>query len=408
MKKTLIYIAVILLISCKTKEENPVTSRILASESLQLRQDLAVEIIDAHNFESLPLEDINTKIKDIRYIPFYSEEPVGIFDKLIIYDNHVIVLDAFKSESIYIFDISGKLIHIIDSKGGGPEEYHGLMDISISRKDTLIAIPDRLSLNMLYYSLNGQFVKKTKAAPCFYLEMFGDKIVNQTTFAQSYSLDIEQNYNLIISSNDSVIYKGFPYYPIQKEAVNSDAIQYNYVGELLFTPVLSDTIYQIVNDSMYFAKYVVKQKKSIWKKREEYLSMQQVFNLIQHSNYTHLKPPILETEGFVSYQITHEKNNRIATTTYWFDKKRNKSFTTGEIAIGNKNIPNLIPRPMTIYKNYYAGIYLPHEVEEMITLSKNNSVIFENEELSNILKDEKSKNMEFLMVMYELMSEPLP
>ncbi|MDR3184116.1 MAG: 6-bladed beta-propeller [Prevotellaceae bacterium] len=403
MKKISIYIAVtLLLISCKTKEKNPVTSQILASESFRLRQDLPVEIIDAHDFESLPLEDINTKIKDIRYIPFFSKEPIGIFDKLVIYDNHVIVLDAFKSESIYIFDISGKLIHIIHSKGGGPEEYHGLMDITISRKDTLIVIPDRLSLSMLYYSLNGQFVKKTKAAPCFYLEMLGDKFVNQTTFAQSYSLDIEHNYNLIISSIDSVICKGFPYYPIQKEAIISNALQYNYKEQLLFTPVLSDTIYQIINDSTYSAKYVVNQKKSLWEKRKEYLTMQQVFNLIQHSNYTHLKPPILETKGFVSYQIAHEKNNMIASTTYWFDKARNKSFTPKEIPIDNKiNIPNIIPRPMTIYNNHYVGIYLPHEVEEMITLSKNNMASFENEELRNILKDKKNKSMEFLMVMYE-------
>jgi hypothetical protein len=315
------------------------------------------------------------KIKDIRYIPFYSEEPVGIFDELIIYDDHVIVLDAFNSEKIYLFDISGKLIHIIDNKGGGPEEYHGLTDISISRKDTLIAIPDRLSLNMLYYSLNGHFIKKTKNAPCFYLEAFGDKIVNQTTFAQSYSQDIKQNYNLTISSNDSVIYKGFPYFPIQKEAVNGNGLQYNYEGKLLFTPVLCDTIYQIINDSTYVARYVVKQEKSLWKKKEEYLSMQQGFSLILHSNYTQLEPPILETEGFVSYQIKHEHNNRIASTTYWFDKK--------EI-------------------NHYIGIYLSHEIEEMITLSKNNIVTFENEELRNILRDEKSKDIEFLMVMYKL------
>ncbi|MDR2057349.1 MAG: 6-bladed beta-propeller [Dysgonamonadaceae bacterium] len=243
IKKISIYIVMTLLFISCTNGEHPVTSRILASKSLQLKQDLSFEIIDAHDFELLSLEDMNTKIKDICYIPFYSKEPIGIFDELIIYDNHVIVLDAFNSEKIYIFDISGKLIHIIDNKGGGPEEYHGLMDISVSRKDTLIAIPDRLSLNMLYYSLDGHFIKKTKTVPCFYLEAFGDKIVNQTTFAQSYSQDIEQNYNLTISSKDSVIYKGFPYFPIQKEAVNGNGLQYNYEGKLLFTPVLCDTVY---------------------------------------------------------------------------------------------------------------------------------------------------------------------
>jgi hypothetical protein len=401
-KMILITISVFFFHSCKNIENrHPVTSQILASASLQSRQDLPLEIINAHDVEWLPFTDINTKIKDIRYIPFFSEEPIGIVEKLIIYNDYVIVLDAFKSESIYIFDISGKLIHIIDDKGGGPEEYHGLMDISISQKDTLIAIPDRLSLKMLYYSLNGQFVKKTQAAPCFYLELFGDKIVNQATFAQSYSQNIEQNYNLIISSVDSVIYKGFPYYPLQKDAVNYNGLQYNYKDELLFTPVLSDTVYQIVNDSTYFAKYAVDQKKSIWAKRAEYLSTQQNSDLIKHSNYTHLQPPVLETEGFVSYQIAYEKNNRIASTTYWFDKNRKKSFTPKEIMIENKNIPNLIPRPMTVYKNHYVGIYLPHEVEEMITLSKNNIVIFENEALRNILEDEKNKDMEFLMVMYE-------
>ena len=391
-----------LFFSCKEREKHTITIQLLASESLQYNQDKDIVMIDQQDFEIVPFHDMNTKIKDIYYIPFFSEEPIGIFDELILYDKYVIVLDAFLAEKVYIFDMSGNLINIIAQKGRGPEEYHGLSDISISKNENLLALNDRLSLNMLYFTLDGQFVRKTKAAPCCNFEIYENKIINQAAYSQSFSNDLEQNYNLTVSIYDSILYKGFPYYPLQVQAVNSNCLQYNQNGELLYTPTLSDTIYAITSDSTYSVRYVVNQKKSIWDKKDENLTTDQYRDLIKKSKYTYLQPPILETTNFVFYQINYGKDNNIASQSYWYDKNKKRSFKIGQLELGNKKVPNCLPYPKAIYENYYVGIYLPHEVEEMTKLTDNKTVVFENEELNQILQENKNKKMEFLLVMYEL------
>jgi hypothetical protein len=405
MKTGIISISIFFcLFACKeNKREHFITNQLMVSESLKYEQDSPIITINQKEFEEFPFVRINEKIKNIHYIPFFSKEPVGLFDQIIIYDNRVIVMDAYKSEAVYIFDLSGNFINMIDRKGAGPEEYHILSDIIISKNDKQIVINDPLVYHMLYFTLDGHFVKKVRSAPGCYFEIYDDKIINQTVYGQSYSRNIEQNYYLTVAANDSIIRKGFPYYPIQIQAVNSKSLQYNYKNELLFIPILSDTVYRLTSDSSYTAKYVINHKKSIWQKKEEYLTTEQISALVKESGYNYLKSPVLETEKHVFYQINAGVEAKyIQSRSYWYDKAKQKSFMIKMPETGIKQAPKCIPTPIAIYGNYYVGIYLPHEIEAMIELARNKTVIFENEKLNQILHDEESKDMEFLMVMYEL------
>ena len=62
-----------------------ITAQLLASSSIQLIQDSSITVINHSEAEIMPYNDVNSKIKDICYIPFYSKNPIGGIDKLIIY-----------------------------------------------------------------------------------------------------------------------------------------------------------------------------------------------------------------------------------------------------------------------------------------------------------------------------------
>jgi hypothetical protein len=373
----------------------------MASRLLQIKQDSLTTVINHENAEILRFEDFNAKIKNIHYIPFFSKQPIGSVERLIIYDKYVIVLDAFKSECVFIFDISGNLINVIKNKGGGPKEYHGLSDISIHKEDSHIVLNDRLAPYLLYFTLDGQFVKKTRSTPCFRFEVFGDKIINLLGFAQSFSLDIHENYNVGVSINDSILYKGLPYYPLQVQAVDCRGLWYNHKDELLYQPQLSDSVYQFVNDSTLYVKYVVAQKKDIWEKRNENLSSQEYHTLVKESNYTYLRTPILETEQFLAYRIANGIMGHVASTGFWYDKNTKQSFTFGGYR-NPEHQPNCVPSPMTVWGNYYVGMFLPDVIESFSKLKKMPGFTFGNEELNHILENDIREDLEFILVMYEL------
>ncbi|GAB6013263.1 6-bladed beta-propeller [Viscerimonas tarda] len=387
-------------ISCNNKNMgNVITSKILSSKSLRQIYNADIITIDNTKSEIASFSQRDNKLKDIKYIPLISGEPIGIIDKIVIYKDQIFVLDAYKSEKVFIFNMDGELLNTIDSKGAGPEEYRGLKDMNISKAEDCLLLNDRLSLQMLYFSLDGKFLKKTKKIANGYFAIFDDKIVNQLSFGQSY--DPKINYHIVISKNDSVIGKGFPFYPLQNQAVNPmfSPLQYNFKNELLFCPNLSDTIYQIINDSSYTAKYVVNHKKSIWTKKDDSLTTEEYLDLIRKSGYTHLVAPILETENFVSYQISYEMLNMITQQTYWYDKREKKSFAF-ENTENIKICSNIIPEPISTWGNHYVGLIRPEVIELERNFIKESDWRMENKILNElIMKD--VPNLEGVVVLYE-------
>jgi hypothetical protein len=361
--------------------------------------------IDNEKTEIFPYEELNGKLTDIKYIPLVSKEPIGDFFKVLIYKERIYILDAFIAEKIFIFNMKGEIIKIIDSKGGGPNEYRGLMDITIYTQDDYLVITDRLEPRILYFSLDGEFVKKTPTIFNTTVEIINDKTLNQLNPGQSFGANV--NYHLIVTVGDSVIRRGFPYYPLQMDPVFSPPLQYNYKGEILFHPYYCDTIYHIINDSVYTAKYMVKHKNSIWKKYDETINNNDYDRLIVYSDYTALTVPVLETENFVYYPIQAkvkiDENYYKSDYPYWFNKKTGRSFSFSDPERG-QSIYHFIPSPQAIYDNHYAGIISLEGLEfnrQMIKVTEEAGVfMYPNKELRDMIMDE-NPNMEAILVLYE-------
>lgn len=65
--------------------------------------------VDSLSFISLDDSDANSFIKDI--------------NKCIIKNDRIYLLDFFGTESVKVFDLSGKFLFMVGAKGGGPGEF---------------------------------------------------------------------------------------------------------------------------------------------------------------------------------------------------------------------------------------------------------------------------------------------
>jgi hypothetical protein len=394
----------VLLLSCGTKQKYnkyKIAEEIMASKSFVYIDNPDVVTIDNEKSETIPYEEINNTLKDVKYIPLVSKEPIGEFRKIIIYKERIYLLDAFIAEKIFIFNMQGKIIEIIDSKGGGPNEYLGLMDMTISPENDYLVIADRLNPFVLYFSLDGEFVKKTRGISNTTVEIMDGKFLNQVNPGQSY--DDNVNYHLVVSIGDSVIRKGFPFYSLQMNDIFIPPFWYNYKSELLFCPYYCDTVYRIINDSVYTSKYIVRHSNSIWNKHNEKMSFDDYVRLIVHSDYTGLTTPVLETENFVNYSIEAkmkvEEQYYRQSYPYWFNKKKGTSFALGQPA---KDIYHIIPNPIAMYDNHYAGIIPSIVIENMREGIKGEKwgMNYHNKELKDMITDENS-DLEAILVLYE-------
>ena len=399
MKKTFLFLIFISIIGCGKQQVDTnyeFDPGIVAAEQLN-RVDSSYTVIDVSNNKKMPHPEFHKILKDVKYIPLKSEDPIGIIDIVKIHEGRVFILDHRKSESIFIFDLSsGELIKRVHDKGQGPAEYAGLADMAFW--DNQIVVNDRLAYFTLYYTLDGEFIKKEKGGPNLFIEVIDGTIINQVSLHLSSSGD-EANYQLLFTLEDSIIKKGFPLYPIQDNAVNGKSLWYNNKNELLFCPMLSDTVYQIINDSSYFVKYVIKQKKSIWEKKDEHRKELEYSYYVKNYGYTLHPTRIFEVDDYIYYPIYSEYNGDIVEQLYLYNKTTGISFVSSDSE--PDNITTMLPRPLTVYKNYFVGIFEGHEIEALRAFIKQDKKsIFQVQELKSLLLSD-IKDLECILVLFE-------
>jgi len=390
-----------LLISCvKSHVKNDITKKIDSTSLMTEDYITDYTVINTELLDGIEIDKYNEKIKSIKYIGLVSKEPIGDFYQLMIFNDKIYILDI-NFKKIFIFNTDGKIVHIIDDKGGGPKEYIGIGTMCISKKDSCLIVSDRLSMHLLYYSLDGNFIRKEKSIASCFIERYGDKIINQLDFGQSFSNNINSNFHIVFSIKDSILKKAFPLCPIQIDAVVEKSLSYNSKGDLLCTPLYSDTVYQIFNDSVYAPKYVFQQRKSLWDKNQESLSVKEKALLIINDKYTCLGKPFLETDNFISYRIKLFGGNvhYVGSVNYYYDKTKKKSFYFNALQ-DSKYLPNFIPSAETIYNNYFVGFIPPYTIENIRAWGKTHELYIENEELRNLINS--NIDYEGIIVMYEL------
>lgn len=316
--------------------------------------------IDATNMKALSYPDFITEFVDSAYfVQLSSDELIGNITKLQIFEDRIYVLDRFSAKKVFIFDMQGKLLKVIDDQGGGPKEYIHLGDMHINEDTRELIIAD-VTGKYVHYNLNGEWLRSTSVIS----ESYYDYPMGQDSAFNFMVYD----YSLVLSKGSEVLKKAFPVYPIQRQVAVRDPFAKTGLGELLYIPLCCDTVYQLNRDLTYRAKYFVKLKNSVWKHRDEELSYQEHTDLII-KGCTELGNAIFENEKFFAFTMNERDDNLIKVQACFYNKEKKKTFyfditkpfdrnqvlKKGMFSIGN---------PICLYGDYFVTSFIPVPIKE--------------------------------------------
>ena len=379
------------IVSCSQQQEgDKITAGIMNAPEMEYVKSEPT-VINISKIEEMEQTDFDGLIKSVKYIPLDNREIIGEISDVIIENKRMYILDS-SSKKIFIYDLDGKLIKCINTRGHANNEF--LLPFAIFFQNKELVVKDAQQLKILHYDKNGKFLKVNKSIASVYGASIKNYIINQLSKGQSFDNDV--NYHLVSSVADSVCYKGFKYEPIQLDYLESDRLRYNYNRELLFQPSLSDTIYNIKSASQYSAKYVLKHKNSIWKKSKEKLSFDETIKLLRQG-YTEVnhffevdKYLIMsisfydkELKSLCDHYLIYDKEHKIAS----FVKDPEENFIT-----------NIFPLSLNSTSgNICVSSFNPFKFKYSMTKNKNLRVV--NKELSNLIM-QSTENSNPIVVLY--------
>jgi hypothetical protein len=108
--------------------------------------------------QAINITDIVDSVKFIK-LETTDESLIGEIRHVIFYDG-LYYINEKKSASVLVFDETGKYKFKISKKGRGPGEYGEISRLLIDKKNRRILIYDVHARKMIYYTLEGQFVKE--------------------------------------------------------------------------------------------------------------------------------------------------------------------------------------------------------------------------------------------------------
>lgn len=108
---------------------------------------------------SIKMSDV---IERLEYIQLETtpECLIGRVDRIIPIKQAFLLVDRWKTKTVFIFDRAGKFIRKISRKGRGPQEYISLADVDYDTDAGQLVVLDSYGQKLLFYSLEGEFVKK--------------------------------------------------------------------------------------------------------------------------------------------------------------------------------------------------------------------------------------------------------
>lgn len=362
--------------------------------------DDSVCVLDITRVQSISYQDFSNKISDVKYIALKTPDPIGIIEKIIIYNNKIYVLDIRKAERIFIFDMEGNLLKIIADKGRGPREYLGLEDMNIDRERNELVINDRLLGGLLHFTLDGEFIRKSKSCPKSDFAIRNGRVLSHLTKFVATGSD----YNVALSEDDSIFCKGFTYYPIQNHLPSTKMFFYNYKDDLMCLPPFSDTIYKFISDSEYKVKYIINHEKSIWKYRNKQLSGKEYNDMLATLNYSRLYDRFIELPDYIFLSLVKKDGKEVIINPYCYDKRTEETYELMDQKVTlNGLLPNM---PVGVYKNSVIGIVEPYYfnlLAELLTSSYQNLQDSLQLDLKNIIKEWKIES-DPIIVLYKFKS----
>lgn len=204
---------------------------------------------------------LDNLVRNIQYIQLETERNslIGSVDKLIVTDKSIIVCDFDKASSIFIFNLKGKFINKIFLKGKGPGEFLAVRDVTYNNETNEILLYDDFGRKINYYSEDGSFIKSSKTY-YYYLKLAwledGSLLSKATPDINLHIPDLKYAQLVSTDTSQSILTKAFNTKPVfEKNELNSSKNFKDHSGKVLFTPLFTDTIFEISSATGMFAKY---------------------------------------------------------------------------------------------------------------------------------------------------------
>jgi len=214
------------------------------------------------------VEKLSDYVKDIRYIPLETTDSSLLGDISDICFENGLIYVSDRNDCCKIFDESGKFIRSIKHIGRGPEEYIGLLDISINTDNGNIMA---LSINgeVVEYTKDGIFVRKIpkafkKGGPYSFIPLnkrifcINCFVYNKDKNPESISYIFDDSLNVLNSFSST---SG----TCKKSSVSSAVAviyidpfdTYKFGDEFFVTQGSNDTIYKIAENFKLAPRYIV-------------------------------------------------------------------------------------------------------------------------------------------------------
>ena len=364
MKQLTAIILTALIWACGAQPQND-------SRALELSDTKIIKIthdtphpIRADNARIIGMDEMLDRVKSIDYIKLDSSEPIGVIDKMIVTKDKIYILDCYTAQQIFVFDKTGNLLFRIKNKGRGPKEYLSVADMQVDTIRNEILVNDALARSYLYYSTDdGTFLRREKGIANCYLACIDSLYINLTGVGQDFNDN--ENWAIIISDKDSVLFKGFEPTPLQNDDFIINSFTYDRNGNLLYTPVYSDTVYRFSSVCVVEPEYVICQKKSIWRRHDEKISYQEVKKLILENNYTRYGGKFYDMEKYAYFEIGHEEDEYVVPISCFWNKQTDMVYAWSSKGWSEyPDIGEIIRQPIAVYGDTFFGTCSPQIPEE--------------------------------------------
>ena len=109
----------------------------------------------------LHLSDIADSLSYIK-LATDTSNLIGVIDKIIPLKDRILIVDKDITQTIYIFDKSGKFIRKINKKGRGPGEYLSLNDVAVDVSHNRLIVHDDMAQKISIFTYEGEFIEKIR------------------------------------------------------------------------------------------------------------------------------------------------------------------------------------------------------------------------------------------------------
>lgn len=182
------------------------------------KNDEKINQIKTIEFESTSKELLLSEIADsVTLVHLDSKEVIGEISELIFQDEHIVILDRYKTNKIFIFDSNGKLQTSISANGAGPGEFLWPRAILFTHDEKAIIVHCDRTKKILKFSLSGEFIEEWGVSKLGQLE---DILSIENGFAialkpESYEgekiLLVDNDFNLITEKDFSNLFLDSPF-----------------------------------------------------------------------------------------------------------------------------------------------------------------------------------------------------